>query len=162
MTSSCWLEQVQQALGQQHNPVAPLPSASHQQAMEQGAAGASGFPFFHISNSETAQRDSAARLPPAPKADGGGGMPQGAAAKMNSAAGVGEGAEEAGAGVGGAVKGGVTVEIPKVGVAVAGGTKVEKAPELTQEEKDKLEEVSVKWSVSCVGMRVLIVDARCM
>ena len=89
-------------------------------------------------------------------------MRQGAVAQMHSAAGLGESGAEAGAGVGGAVKGGVTVEIPKVGVAVAGGTKVEKAPELTQEEKDKLEEVSVKWSVSCVGMRVLIVDARCM
>ena len=87
-------------------------------------------------------------------------MRQGAVAQMHSAAGVGESGAEAGAGVGGAVKGGVTVEIPKVGAAVGGGTLVAKVPELTQEEKDKLEEVSLWWSVSCAGMRVFMDDAR--
>ena len=68
-------------------------------------------------------------------------MPQGTVAKMHSSGGAGGGSgAEAGAGVGGALKGGVTIDIPKSGVAAVGATQVLKAPELTQEEKVKVEE----------------------
>ena len=111
------------------------------QVTEQGGGVATGFPFFHISNSETAQRDSSARFAPEPKSDAGGSMPQGTVAKMHSSGGAGGGSgAEAGAGVGGALKGGVTIDIPKSGVAAVGATQVLKAPELTQEEKVKVEE----------------------
>ena len=110
------------------------------QVTEQGGGGATGFPFFHISNSETAQRDTSARFAPEPKSDAGS-MSQGAVAKMHSSGGWGGGSgAEVGAEVGGAVKGGVTIHIPKAGVAALGATQVLKAPELTQEEKDKVEE----------------------